>query len=76
MPLNLKSEKLNFCCSTEVLKDDCLYTDVLEACWGWKTILSVTEENVNYCLHEPALILEDEETREYLSPVELYKRMP
>ena len=50
-----------------------LIVDLLRS---WKLISTVTEDYVNYCLHEPALVLKDEETLDYLSPVELYKRMP
>ncbi len=46
---------------------------VVDLMRSWTMILSVTEEYVNYC-HQ--LLPEDEEIRDYLSPVELGKHMP
>ena len=46
---------------------------------GWKRhqiILTVIEEHVNYCPRELVLVLEDEETWDFLSPVESDKHMP
>ena len=43
---------------------------------SWKLILTVTEDYVNYCLHELGLVFRDEETWNSLLPIESDKHMP
>ncbi len=49
---------------------------VVDLSRSWKVISCVIGEHVNYCPHEPVLVLEDEENWDFLSPVELGKHMP